>query len=74
MSIEQHEATSSAVHHMPSRGRSTPPLERYDPIRGCLDEMREQRMGMVANMSQYSFCYEAILEQTLRDLRSEGRI
>jgi len=62
------------MQHLPSRRRATPPLERYDPIRGAVDEMREQRMSMVANLSQYSFCYEAVLEQLLQDLKEEGRI
>jgi len=61
------------MQHLPSC-RVTPPLERYDPIRGAVDEMREQRMSMVANLSQFSFCYEAVLEQLLQDLKEEGRI
>ena len=60
--------------HMPTRARDTPPLESLDPIRGAVDELREQRMSMVANVSQYTFCYEAVLEQTLKDIQAEGHL
>lgn len=48
--------------HMPTRDRSTPPLETLHPIKAVVDEMREQRMSMVANSAQYSFTYTAVLE------------
>ena len=56
---------------LPQHRRPTPPIEAPDPIKSGVDEMREQRMSMVANYSQYQFCYEAVLVGCLRDLARE---
>ena len=56
---------------LPQQQRTTPPIEAPDPIKSGVDEMREQRMSMVANFSQYQFCYEAVLVGCLRDLARE---
>jgi len=76
MDVDQHISFDSNPHHqhLPSTRRVTPPLDRFDLIKGVVDELRELRMSMVANPSQYCFCYEAVLEQMLRDLRSDGKI
>jgi hypothetical protein len=49
-----------------NKSRTTPPLDRADPLFSIFNEMREQRMSMVANLSQYRFCHEAILAAELR--------
>ena len=50
------------------------PLERENPILEALEEMREQRMSMIANRSQYEFCYDAVLHGIVRDLEVEMRL
>jgi 3-dehydroquinate dehydratase len=52
--------------------RKTPPLNRIDPLFSIVNEMREQRMSMVANLGQYRFCHEAVLAARLRDLRTSS--
>lgn len=41
-------------------------LDRPDYLRQVVDEMRQNRMSMVANYAQYQFCTEAILKGVYR--------
>ena len=53
---------ASTAGHLPSRERTTPPILTELPTQAIVQEMREQRMSMIANLGQYRFCHEAILQ------------
>ncbi|GAA95835.1 hypothetical protein E5Q_02492 [Mixia osmundae IAM 14324] len=57
-----------------SPSRQTPPLCRSDPIRAAVDELRLQRMSMIANSGQFVFAYLSVLEGLVSELRQEGRL
>lgn len=70
--LESQATSSTLAKLLPQQQRATPAIEAPDPIKCTVDEMREQRMSMVANFSQYQFCYEAVLIGCLRDLAREA--
>ncbi|KAL8292921.1 hypothetical protein RQP46_000615 [Phenoliferia psychrophenolica] len=50
---------------------SVPPLESAEPVFAGVNELREQRMSMVANMRQFCSVHQIILEGALDEIRKE---
>lgn len=46
--------------------RQDPAISQPDPVFAITNEMREQRMSMVANIAQYRYCYRAIVSGAAR--------
>ncbi|KAH9819269.1 hypothetical protein DFH28DRAFT_958323 [Melampsora americana] len=51
-----------------------PSVLQDNPILPLVNEMREQRMSMVANYRQYVFVYEVLLSYLLRELKIEVEV
>lgn len=64
-------ASSSAIDLTPDE-KAVPPLECEQPIFAGVNEMREQRMSMVANYRQFCCVHECILVGTVQALAAEA--
>lgn len=65
MSVTARQSANNTTKHLDNRSvldtQKTPPLQRTNPIFSAVNEMREQRMSMVANLAQYHFVHKALL-------------
>ncbi|GAA6056726.1 hypothetical protein JCM3770_005867 [Rhodotorula araucariae] len=63
--------TASQADHPALPPLDVPALEQANPVFAGVNELREQRMSMVANFRQYVCVYECILEGAMRQLNEE---
>lgn len=65
MSISARQSANETTKHLDNHSvldtQETPPLQRANPIFSTVNEMREQRMSMVANLAQYHFVHKALM-------------
>ncbi|GAA6012229.1 hypothetical protein JCM10207_002770 [Rhodosporidiobolus poonsookiae] len=57
--------------HLPSM--DVPALEQADPVFAGVNELREQRMSMVANYRQYVCVLECVIEGAVAEMQAEAR-
>ena len=57
-----HEREQPESEHTTPRAEHAPPIKRDDAIFGAVNEMREQRMSMIANYRQYVSVHETVLQ------------
>ncbi|GAA5908143.1 hypothetical protein JCM5296_000514 [Sporobolomyces johnsonii] len=57
---------------LPDVDDPTPALLHADPVFAGVNELREQRMSMVANYRQYVCVLECVLEGVAREIKDEG--
>lgn len=74
LSSDSSSASSKIAQSSTAEDEIEPPLLRHDPIFASVNEMREQRMSMVANYRQYVCVHECTLVGLLEDLEREGSI
>ncbi|GAA6007273.1 uncharacterized protein JCM10292_003964 [Rhodotorula paludigena] len=66
-------SSTAAPEHPPLPSLDVPALAQSDPIYAGVNELREQRMSMVANFRQYVCVLECVLEGAVRMLQDEQR-
>lgn len=63
-------APEALVRHLAEK--ELQPVDRADPVKSLVDQMREQRMNSVANAGQYLFTHLALYAGIIADLKNEG--
>ncbi|GAA5865235.1 hypothetical protein JCM8547_008325 [Rhodosporidiobolus lusitaniae] len=65
-------SSSSESAHLPLPSLDVPALEQTEPVFAGVNEMREQRMSMVANYRQYVCVLECVIEGAVREMKHEA--
>lgn len=68
MDLDEPHVAPPQAGHSGFDDRPTPPLLRPGPVFAAVNEMREQRMSMVANLAQYQFIHTAVMHGLSRSL------